>query len=242
MSAEPAEPPAGSPARRGTAWLWWALALLPPVPWLVGLAARWHWFAELFTHFRFQWLLGAGGVGVLLLIARKWRPLALCGLAALILGSPLLGSAASSRALRSGNWEGDLTVCTANVLTRNRRSGELIEAIKERAPDVLCLQEIDARWAEDLMALHATYPYREVVPRQDNFGIAVYSKLPATFETVDLEGVPMMKAVVDLREERDAAARELTVFNVHTLPPVGRSNAARRNRQMADVAQRVRAE
>ncbi|MFH5803539.1 endonuclease/exonuclease/phosphatase family protein [Alienimonas sp. DA493] len=228
MDEPPARPSTGSAERRRRSRLWWALAALPFVPWLIGLAGRWWWFAELFTHFRFQWLLATGAVGLVLLCARQWRPLALCGVAALLYGGPLL-------TLRFDKPIGQVTIVSANVLTRNADAAPLLTYLEEKDPEVVCLQEIDARWAADLAPLHERYPNRLVVPRSDNFGIAIYSRFSATFETIDLEGVPMIRATVPLRESN------LVLFNVHTLPPIGAENAAQRNRQMTEIAQQVAA-
>ena len=118
MTAAPTGPP---PARRR--WLWRAVAVLPLLPWLVGLAARRWWFAELFTHFRFQWLLLCGAVGLALLAARQWGPLALCGLIAALLGGPLIPGELAAR--RPSERDG-LTVVTANLLSSNSGAGRLL--------------------------------------------------------------------------------------------------------------------
>ncbi|QDT16099.1 endonuclease/exonuclease/phosphatase family protein [Alienimonas californiensis] len=206
---------------------------MPFVPWLIGLAGRWWWFAELFTHFRFQWLLGTGAIGLVLLFARQWVPLALCGVAALILGGPLLrGAFFADETLVSEFRDVGIRVVTANVLTRNRNAALLLDYLDDVEPDVLCLQEIDARWAEDLEPLYARYPYRRVEPRPDNFGMAVFSKRPATFNTIDCGGVPLIRCTVEMDDGRPS----LTIYNVHTFPPIGAEYAALRNRQMAQVA------
>ena len=231
---EPAaeSPPPGPARKSGRSRLWWALAALPFVPWAIGLAARWWWFAELFTHFRFQWLLGTGAVGLVLLFARQWIPLALCGVAAWVLAAPLLDGVIYRGG--EGKLRGPdppLTVVTANVLTRNRDAASLLAYLEAADPDVLCLQEIDSSWAAALAPLHDEYPHRLVVPDDlGNFGMAVYSRFPAVFREETIEGVPRIRAEVDVN------GRSLTVFNVHTSPPMGAVRAGERNRGMARLA------
>ncbi|NNJ26314.1 endonuclease/exonuclease/phosphatase family protein [Alienimonas chondri] len=230
MDDSPAEPHSPEPAARPARgrFFWWTLAALPFVPWLIGLAARWWWFAELFTHFRFQWLLGTGAIGLILLSARQRVPLALCGAAALILGGPML---AGEFASRTQSERPALGVVTANVLTRNEDAFPLLAYLAVIDPDVICLQEIDSRWAEALTPLHGEYPHRLVVPDDlGNFGMAIYSREPGAFVAETVEGVPRIRADLDID------GRTLTVFNVHTSPPIGGRRAGDRNRGMANLA------
>ena len=96
---------------------------------------------------------------------------------------------------------------------------------------MICLQEGDDEWADHLEALHDRYPHRRVVPRPDNFGAAVFSRRPARFETIDLHGVPLIRAAVD------ADGGDVVLFNAHVMPPAGERLAAERNRQLALLAE-----
>ena len=221
------EPGDESPAPRSR-WLWWRLAGLTAVPWVIGLFAPLWWFAELFTHFRFQCLLATGAIGLGLLCARQWAPLALCGVVALIYGAPMIpGELAVRKETKVAGYE----IVTANVLTRNRDADRLLAYLKEADPEVICLQEIDARWAADLAPLHDRYPHRMVVPDDlGNFGVAIYSRSPGRFSEELVAGVPRLRA------DLSVGGRPLTVFNVHTSPPIGGQRAAERNRGMTDLA------
>ena len=224
-------PPAAVRWRR----LWpWFLVGLAAAPWALSLLARWWWFADLATHFRFQCLVGTGVLGVALLLARRWRPLALCGVAALIYGWPLFGGFVTPH--EKGKVAG-LRVMTANVLVTNRDAGPLLTHIAAVDPDVICLQEIDARWAADLEPLHDRYPHRRVVPREDPFGLAVFSKRPAVFRTEFVEDLPVVRA--DVRRGDDAGP--LAVFNVHLATPVRGPWAAKRNRALRALAKEAAA-
>ena len=239
MTRNDAEAPRPEPAGDSTfSRCWpWLLVGLAAVPWACGLFARWFWPAELLTHFRFQWLIASGLVGLALLLVRRWRPLATCGVLALILGWPLLqGVIHHGGAGKFRQPEPGLRVVTANVLARNADAAPLLAYLAEVDPDLICLQEVDARWAASLAPLHATHPHRLVLPRPDNFGIAVYSKLPATLEELDCDGLPAIAAAVEWDDER------VRVLNVHAVPPLTPGRLARRNRQMAFAARRAAAE
>ena len=224
-----APPAAASPLAHLRQLLPWALIGFAAAPWVLSRLARWWWFADLATHFRFQCLLGTGVLGVGLLLARRWRPLAASGGLALLYGWPLIGSVYPFTYAQPPH--GSLTVMTANVLVSNRDPGPLLAHVAAVDPDVLCLQEVDARWAADLTPLRARYPYRRVLPRPDPFGLAVFSRHPATFAVERAEDLPVIRAVVDVGE-----GGPLTVFNVHLATPVRRAWADRRNRAMRAIA------
>jgi len=81
------------------------------------------------------------------------------------------------------------------------------------------LQEYADHWHEALQAaLKADYPYASFLPRQDSFGMAIYSRTPfvgAVNQWLPLgrEELPQMRTVIRL------AGREVGVYNIHLLPP-----------------------
>ena len=226
-------PPAADRLRR----LWpWFLVGLAAAPWALSLLARWWWFADLATHFRFQCLVGTGFLCVALLLARRWRPLAGCGVLALLYGWPMLGGLAPDLAAAKPGPPA-LAVMTANVLVSNRDPAPLLAHVAAVDPDILCLQEVDARWAADLASLHVRYPHRRVLPRPDPFGLAMFIKYPATFRAEDVEGLPILRATVRRGEDGDP----LTVFNVHVSTPLRRGWADRRNRALRTIAAKAAA-
>ena len=239
MTAPPdaAAPPDPEPRTRRAGRRTWGLAVLPLLPWAIGLLGRWWWLAELFTHFRFQWLLCTGAAALVLLALRAWRPLAVCGLVALLHAWPMLGGlghppaapedAAGARGVR---------VMTANVLIRNTDAAAVLRHVREADPDVICFQEVGPRWLADLSPLHEAYPHRAVTDRDDPFGAAVFSKHPGAFEVVNIETLPQIRATLD------TPAGPLTVWNVHVSPPAGARRAGDRDRAMAELARRVAAE
>lgn len=116
-----------------------------------------------------------------------------------------------------------LRVVTANLLGVNDRPERLLDELLESDADVLVLEEVSPRWAAQLVTDRAlaAYPHRDIFVREDSFGIAVLSRRPLTdSRIVDLEGVPMIDATVDVE------GRALRLIGVHTLPPVDAAYAA----------------
>ena len=222
----PDDDPTGDGPVRRPVWSW-ALAVLTAAPYLIGSFGRWWWAAELFTHFRLQCLALTAAAAVPLALGRRWKPLGLCAVAGLLYAAPLLGAIGAPGFQPSK--AGGLTVVTANVLTSNRNPAPLLAYLARVDPDVICLQEIDARWAADLAPLHARYPHRHVVPRPDNFGMAVLSRHPATFQEFHRNRVTTIRAAVS------TPRGGLAVWNVHTPPPAGHARAAARDAQLRFV-------
>ncbi|MCB9670254.1 MAG: endonuclease/exonuclease/phosphatase family protein [Alphaproteobacteria bacterium] len=122
-----------------------------------------------------------------------------------------------------------LRVVTANVLMVNDAYDDVLAELVAADPDVIVLQEVSHGWGAALAGpVLDDWPYRRVIPQEGSFGIAVLSRVPARFETVDLLGVPAVRAVLD-----DGT----TVLGVHTLPPRNAEYAPLWHAQMGLLAE-----
>ena len=116
--------------------------------------------------------------------------------------------------LPGGAGPSDLRIVSANVLSSNPTIAVLADAIADEEADLLLIQEVGDAWKATLDAMPA-YPHRLAIPRQDNFGIAIYARHPLRdLDAFDVQGVPWMEATLDID---GIAVRAITV---HTLPPV----------------------
>jgi endonuclease/exonuclease/phosphatase (EEP) superfamily protein YafD len=131
-----------------------------------------------------------------------------------------------------------LRVATANLLGVNQHPEALLDELVELRADVLVLEEVSPRWLAllDDDRMRAAYPHRDLLAREDSFGIAVLTNRPLLrSELVDLEGVPMVDATVDVE------GTPVRVFGVHTLPPVDGAYAAIWRQQLELLTMRARA-
>lgn len=121
------------------------------------------------------------------------------------------------------------TWLVANVYTANTDHAQLITLIRARKPDVVGLVETDSRWLRALEGPLAAYPHRILHPREDNFGIALYSRLPLADGRVrdDFGTGPTITATITLGQ------REVDLVLVHVLPPVSAEYTAERDQQLA---------
>lgn len=103
---------------------------------------------------------------------------------------------------------GTLKVMTLNVLYTNDDGAAIERLVRAASPDLICLQELNPRLAEDLVArLEGAYPYYALLPEQDVTGLGVFSRYPLREEgeipdpawrhgaqvmTVEFEGQPIL--------------------------------------------------
>ena len=99
------------------------------------------------------------------------------------------------------------------------------------------VMEINKNWVGALKSLQREYKYHTLLPREDNFGIGVYSKLPITKESVKYfgsTGVPSI--ILTLKTAQD----NLTLIATHPVPPISNSYFVSRNKQLFDIAQYIK--
>ena len=73
---------------------------------------------------------------------------------------------------------GAVSILTANVYMENEEVGALKRMIDEINPDILLLLETNQRWIDQLDEIRQAYQYQVEVPKQNTYGMALYSKLP----------------------------------------------------------------
>ena len=151
---------------------------------LTAIDTRQH-YIELFSHFRLQYLV----VSLLLLIVFAIRRQAIYSLllvvALAINASYVLPWYDLPLYENSEAATGDtqLKLLYANVLSTNHEHERLLELISSERPDVILLQEMSAHWLEAMQTLEADYPFSYSAAREDNFGIAMLSRMPLTAAT-----------------------------------------------------------
>ena len=122
------------------------------------------------------------------------------------------------------------TWLVANVHTSNQRHEALLALVRERSPDVIGLVETDSRWLQALDEPLREYSHRVLHPRDDNFGIALYSRIPLIRpELKDFGIVPTITATISVDN------REIDLVLVHVLPPISREYTEERNAQLARI-------
>ncbi len=200
-----------------------------------GLLGRFSWLLDLFSHFRVQYLIGLTVLGGLLLVLRRRKTaVAFLAFAGANLATVLPLYFGGQNAPPEG--ASALRAMLLNVNTETGDADRVKQAIQDADPDVLVLQEINSRWVADLSWLESSHPYRVTQPREDNFGVGLFSKLPIAWSEIAYIGsaeVPSILATVDIGQT------DLRVIATHPLPPSGREYSRLRNEQLGQLPEYV---
>lgn len=214
------------------------LALLALLPSWLGLAGGWSWFLDLFAHFRWQYLIAGVVIAVWAAWRRKYWTFALVMLTCLLNGL-LIGRLSWHPELDQAKLAGDfeLRMVSLNVLTSNPDKQAVLDYLLASEADAVFLMEVDQHWLAALAPLLDEYPHLLQHPRDDNFGVAFFSREPWLEADVVQLGDAGFPSVQVRMLHQD---RELVVIGTHTMPPMSRLMAQWRDNQLEAVAEHVR--
>ena len=196
------------------------------------LAARLAWFFELFTHFRVQLVAGLVVLGVVFAVRRAYRWCGVLAACAVLNVAPLVPYLWSGAAGAEG--APTLAVLAVNVRASNTEHAALLDAVSRENPDVVLVVEFTNAWAERLAPLAARYPHQFSLPRDDAFGIALFSRysLEAAYD-------PALGATATIDARVVAPRGAVRLVGVHLRPPMSRHRAHERNTELAALAKHV---
>jgi endonuclease/exonuclease/phosphatase (EEP) superfamily protein YafD len=211
------------------------VALMAMLSVLLGWCGRWHFALDLFCHFRVQAAILLGISALVLLGVGRWK----AAMAVLVMVIAVAATLLPFVIPVNDHTEIKLRLLTVNVLSRNLEREHLIEFILQQDPDLILLQETNGEWVQELdQALSEKWPISKTVPRSDNFGIAMYSKIQwdscEIVQFTTLMSTPSLVAKFKL-----ADGRQMEVINTHPLPPINSSYWNSRNAHFAGLANHV---
>lgn len=207
---------------------------------IAGLASRYACFLEYFAHLKVQlalcFLIYAG----IELVARRRGCAIISLIFAAINALPvlLLLMPTGTQVKPDTPLSARLRILQANILTSNTNATALLALVARECPDVIVLQEPNARWLNALSELTNSYPVFAALPREDNFGAAIYCTSNALsaeiFLLSDPERAPSSLARIAVGN------KILTVVGTHTLAPCNDAMWRGRNRFMLEFANTLR--
>ena len=124
---------------------------------------------------------------------------------------------------------------SANLNSGNEETGALLELVTAEKPAVVILQEFTPRWASELATLRKQYRYHYELPREDNFGLALYSYWP--LESTDV--VALGNSTPAVTTTLVTGQGRVGVIAVHLRPPMTANWAAQRRRQFLHLTRLV---
>lgn len=203
---------------------------------LTGFLGRFWWIFELTSHFRLHLAVALSAVAAVWSMKRRWRMVAICGVAAVVntvLVVALLWPERTSVAAAGP----PLRLVAVNVHTENDRADLVLEFLRRTDPDVILLMEVNERWMNALKSLRTNYPHVIAEPREDNFGIALFSRLPLTNNQVVEFGKAEVPSIVTTVE---VDGQSVALLGTHPLPPGSAEYARLRNEQYLEIAAHIR--
>ena len=205
---------------------------------LFGLLGKWHFLPDLSSHFRIQATVALLCVAIPLHLLRRRRWSVVSMIAGILAGVTLLPFIWPNRSRVPPQYR----LVTMNVLTNNPRKELVAEYLIKADPDFVVLLETDAEWIEAMdKALSATWPHQRSIPRFDNFGLAIYSKLPWTAcESIEFDnGLPTPSLTADFRLP---TGHRFRLVATHPIPPMDTLRWESRNTLFAHLAEDVQSQ
>jgi len=194
-----------------------------------ALAADAWWLFELTSHFRAQYVAVQAILLMLLVLRARWV-WCLVLLPVMVLNviplAPYWPRPTSNNALPGA----PLTLMSANLNHENTDYLAFLDLLQAEPPDIVLLVEFNSGWSEATRRLHGIYPHRIEIPREDAFGVALYSRQPfldqrlLRLQTTD---------AIDVRV--DLSGQSVRVLGVHLRSPVNAERAAERNQQLSQL-------
>ncbi len=204
---------------------------------LVAVIGIRDWIPDLFTNFYFHFLLLQipFAIGLALSGHRKQAlsvlPFVLiCAFNVGALYFPTKSSpAASSRA------NARVKLLQINVLSQNKQYDAVVSAVKKSGADFALLEEVTPVWLEKLTAgLAPEYSVVQASAREDNFGIALFSKVPVLeSRVINLGYVRTPTVAVKFRMGESGTVCGLLA--THVLPPLSAQYFRERNLQYDEL-------
>jgi endonuclease/exonuclease/phosphatase (EEP) superfamily protein YafD len=204
---------------------------------LLGFLGSWHWFLDLFSHFRGQYFLSLAVIAVICGILRRWTSgaifLAGATLNAFVLSPLWCGSVATAPAsVRAFEQAPPLHFITHNLLYSNHNHTLTTDWLRRVQADAVFLSEVTPPWSDALRQLHDTYPYQHHSARIDAFGCAFLSRHPWThLEEKQFSRTSGPSLAVAMKWQ----GQDLLLLGMHPPPPMNASRSALRNTMLAQA-------
>ncbi|MBN1257611.1 MAG: endonuclease/exonuclease/phosphatase family protein [Planctomycetes bacterium] len=200
-----------------------------------GFLGQFHRLLDMACHFRVQYAAVSFLCFFVLVMIRR-RRWALAALVCCLVNASLVLPwyfNAEQVTNPSGN---PLRIYYANVYTDNQQHHRLLAAVKASNPDLVALLEVNDAWTESLKPLQHVYPYQVALPQDDNFGMALFSRIPLNFKQIEYIGNTVIPT---LQVELQGNEKPVSLLLTHPLPPVTETGFNMRNQQLAAVSKHL---
>ncbi|GGW93543.1 endonuclease/exonuclease/phosphatase family protein [Salegentibacter mishustinae] len=190
-----------------------------------------YWFIDIFSNFKLQYLIISIFLFLISLLFFNKKVLALILLISTILWNGYFIAPyyfSDNTALKSKK---QVKISSINLLSSNSEIDLVQNYIFEEDPDILILMEFTPNWQFKLNPIIDNYKYKKLVPRNDNFGIALLSKyeMNSSIDYFELNDKPSI--VADLNIGSD----QFSLVATHPIPPINQHTFENRNKQLSNI-------
>lgn len=191
----------------------------------LGLLDSLHWLLDLVVHFRAQY-----AVCLLILGAAAFRWCSRLTAVLLIfhcgLNIVLMAPYFQPLPVKSSQQLGAFKLLSFNVNMNNTNYQGIVDFVSRSQADAAMLIEIGTEWERRLSPLRKLYPHVISEARDDNFGIALFSRYPIFSGEIRYTGEIRRPTIY---AEIEIGGRRVTLAGTHPIPPVGEEHSRLRN-------------
>jgi endonuclease/exonuclease/phosphatase (EEP) superfamily protein YafD len=180
---------------------------------VASIMARFHWVFNLFDQFWFvYWIVSVIMIGCFFKTRQTLKMLS--AMAVFVISLTVLVS--SNKNPDINRFNSHFKMYYHNVHSSNRSSKELLSAIKKTDAEIISLVEMTPSLDEEIRNGLSDHSNIYSLPRDDQFGVSIYSKYP--FDVLNVyghEGIPLYVKFY-LKDFKT------TIYLVHLIPPMWR--------------------
>jgi endonuclease/exonuclease/phosphatase (EEP) superfamily protein YafD len=219
-------------------WIVAAVVVVVGLATLVGLLDRFAWIFEIADVFRLQYLVLLVAAGLAAVALRQPHVAAIAAVLAAVnvavLGIPLSDTATATANRRV---HGSLRLVVANVEVGNTDYAAVAHLVEQTRPDLLGVIELSPAMARHLSGALPGYRARVIDPRDDAYGIGVYSRV--ALRSAQVERFPARDGPPSLVASVDVAGKPVSVVVTHVHTPFAGSVHVRHLRALAAARPRL---
>jgi len=205
------------------------ILLIILISYLLSYFGIYHWILDVFSHFRAYYLFFFTLLFAYYLYKKKMVKVLFFSIPIVLILIEILPFYIP---IKKVNNKEVLKISSINLLSSNTYYDSFITFIKNENPDIFLVMELTSKWETKIASLKNEYRFYKTIPRDDNFGIGLFSKLPFT-EITELwlndYGLPSIKAKFLYQNDT------ITLIGTHPLPPAGSVRFNSRNSQFEKI-------
>lgn len=197
---------------------------------IAGFLGRFYWRFDVVANFPIQYAIALLITAILLYKDKKrlWSAVSLIlAMINLIIIVPFLPVKQNTKSNDS------FRVMLINVNTSSGKPEKVVKLIKRLSPDTVVLEEVDGNWISAIKAVSNDYPFQITAPRDDNFGIALLSRVPIRNQKILKQGFADIPTVYAELETNSVTYK---IIGTHPLPPASSEYAKDMHSHLDELA------